>query len=83
MLRAKIFKTKIKLSLQQAVEACRVEILKIPYHLDNRLTDGSKVVSPTHWPRFIPQKHNFPDKYLFYFFAFYIILLHTLYYFIL
>jgi hypothetical protein len=25
--------------------------------LDNRLTDGGKVVSPTHRPRFSPQKH--------------------------
>jgi hypothetical protein len=25
----------------------------------NRLTDGGKVVSPTHRPHFTPQKHNF------------------------
>jgi hypothetical protein len=29
----------------------------IPHCLDNRLTDGGKVVSPTHRQRFIPQKH--------------------------
>jgi hypothetical protein len=27
--------------------------------LDNRLTDGSKVVSPKHRPHFTPQKHYF------------------------
>jgi hypothetical protein len=26
---------------------------------ENRLTHGGKIVSPTHWPRFIPQKHYF------------------------
>jgi hypothetical protein len=35
------------------------EMLRIPHCLDNRLTDGSKVVSPTHWPHFTPQKHYF------------------------
>jgi hypothetical protein len=27
--------------------------------LDNRLTDGGKIVSPTHPPHFTPQKHYF------------------------
>jgi hypothetical protein len=27
--------------------------------LDNRLTNGSKVVSHTHWPHFTPQKHYY------------------------
>jgi hypothetical protein len=35
------------------------EMLRIPHCLDNRLTDGSKVVIPTHRPRSTPQKHNF------------------------
>jgi hypothetical protein len=30
-------------------------MLKIPHGLDNRLTDGGKVVSPTHPPHFTPQ----------------------------
>jgi hypothetical protein len=32
-------------------------MLRIPQYVDNRLTDGSKVVSPTHRPRSTPQKH--------------------------
>jgi hypothetical protein len=34
-------------------------MLRIPHYLDNRLTDGGKVVSPTHRPRFTPQKHYY------------------------
>jgi hypothetical protein len=34
-------------------------MLRIPQCLDNRLTDGGKVVSPTHWPHFTPQKHYY------------------------
>jgi hypothetical protein len=34
-------------------------MLKIPYCVDNRLTDGGKVVSHTHRPRSTPQKHYF------------------------
>jgi hypothetical protein len=34
-------------------------MLRIPHCLDNRLTDGGKVVSPTHLPYFTPQKHYF------------------------
>jgi hypothetical protein len=30
---------------------------RIPHYLDNRLTDGGKVVSPTHLPRFTPKKY--------------------------
>jgi hypothetical protein len=31
------------------------EMLRIPHCLDNRLTDGGKVVSPTHRPSFTPE----------------------------
>jgi hypothetical protein len=34
-------------------------MLRIPHCLDNRLTNGSKVVSPTHWPHFTPHKHYY------------------------
>jgi hypothetical protein len=34
-------------------------MLRIPHCLDNRLTDGGKVVSPTHRPHFTPQKHDY------------------------
>jgi hypothetical protein len=34
-------------------------MLRIPYCLDNRLTDGGKVVSPTHPPQFTSQKHYY------------------------
>jgi hypothetical protein len=34
-------------------------MLRIPHCLDNRLTDGGKVVSPTHPPHFTPQKHYY------------------------
>jgi hypothetical protein len=36
-------------------------MLQISYSLDNRLTDGGKVVSPTHLPRSAPEKHYFSD----------------------
>jgi hypothetical protein len=35
------------------------EMLRIPHCLDNRLTDGGKVVSSTHPPHFTPQKHYY------------------------
>jgi hypothetical protein len=35
------------------------EMLRIPHCLDNRLTDGGKVVSPMHPPHFTPEKHYF------------------------
>jgi hypothetical protein len=38
--------------------ALRPESLETP-GLDNRLTDGGKVVSPVHPPHFTPQKHYF------------------------
>jgi hypothetical protein len=41
------------------MEAYRVEMLRIPHCLDNLLTDGGKVVRPTHQPHFTPQKHYF------------------------
>jgi hypothetical protein len=34
-------------------------MLRIPHCLENRLTDGGKVVSPTHRPRSTRQKHYF------------------------
>jgi hypothetical protein len=34
-------------------------MLRIPHCLDNRLTDGGKVVSPTQQPQFTPQKHYY------------------------
>jgi hypothetical protein len=34
-------------------------MLRITQCLDNRLTDGGKVVSPTHRPSFTPHKHYF------------------------
>jgi hypothetical protein len=34
-------------------------MLRIPHCLDIRLTDGGKVVSPTHPPHFTPQKHYY------------------------
>jgi hypothetical protein len=34
-------------------------MLRIPHCLDNRLTDGVKVVISIHPPHFIPQKHYF------------------------
>jgi hypothetical protein len=33
------------------------EMLRIPHCLDNRLTDGGKIVSLTHRPLSTPQKH--------------------------
>jgi hypothetical protein len=39
------------------LESC--EMLRIPHCLDNRLTNGGKVVSPTHRPDFTPQKHYY------------------------
>jgi hypothetical protein len=32
------------------------ETSRIPHLLDNRLTDGGEVVSPTHWPPCTPRK---------------------------
>jgi hypothetical protein len=34
-------------------------MLRIPHFLDNQLTDGGKVVSPTHRPHFTPQNHYY------------------------
>jgi hypothetical protein len=34
-------------------------MLRHPHCLDNPLTDGGKIVSPTHPPHFIPQKHYY------------------------
>jgi hypothetical protein len=34
-------------------------MLRIPYWLDSRLTDGGEVVSPTHRPLSTPKKHFF------------------------
>jgi hypothetical protein len=46
-------------------------MLRIAHCLDSGLTDGGKVVSPTHRPRFTPQKHY----YYYYYFALNIIIL--------
>jgi hypothetical protein len=35
------------------------EMFKISHCLDSRLTDGCEVVSPTHRPRYAPQKYYF------------------------
>jgi hypothetical protein len=35
------------------------DMLRIPHCLDNWLTDGGKVVGPTHRPRSTPQKQYF------------------------
>jgi hypothetical protein len=35
------------------------EMLRIPHCLDNRLTDGGMVVSPTNQPHFTPQKYDY------------------------
>jgi hypothetical protein len=35
---------------------CRCETSRFPYFLDNRCTDGGKVVSLTRWPPFTPRK---------------------------
>jgi hypothetical protein len=52
--------TKSKAFPQQAVEACKgCEMLRIPHCLDNRLTDGCKVVSFMHQSRSTPQKLYF------------------------
>jgi hypothetical protein len=34
-------------------------MLRIPHCLENRLSDGRTVVSPTHWPHSTRQKHYF------------------------
>jgi hypothetical protein len=31
-------------------------MLRIPHFLENRLTDGGEVVSPTNWPSYTPQE---------------------------
>jgi hypothetical protein len=36
-----------------------IVILRILHCVDNWLTDGGKVVSPMHWPRFTLEKHYF------------------------
>jgi hypothetical protein len=47
----------IHVSGRRSLYGC--EMLRIPYCLDNRLTDGGKVVSLTHRSRCTPQKHFF------------------------
>jgi hypothetical protein len=55
----KEFDDKAKAISVQAVEAYRVEMSRIPHCIDNRLTDGGKVVGPTHRQHFISQQHSF------------------------
>jgi hypothetical protein len=38
------------------------EMLRIPHCLDHRLTDGGKVVVPTHRPHFTPQQTPWPES---------------------
>jgi hypothetical protein len=47
----------ISVTARGGLQAC--EMSTLPHWLDNRLTDGGKVVSPTHRPRSTPQKHSF------------------------
>jgi hypothetical protein len=54
----KVSKSKVKLSPKQAWRSIGLWDVKDPTLLDNRLTDGGKVVSPTHRPHFTPQKHQ-------------------------
>jgi hypothetical protein len=57
----KYIKNKANLSVEQAVEAHRV--VRRRGFLDNRLTDGGEVVSPTRRPPFTPQEdswYSFP-----------------------
>jgi hypothetical protein len=56
-------KKKVNLSLEQAVEAHRVETKRLPHFLDNWLTDGGEVVRLTHWPLFTLR--NIPDTHFF------------------
>jgi hypothetical protein len=42
-----------------AVDRCLYVKMLSPHCLDNRLTDGGKVVSPTHRPLSTPHKHYF------------------------
>jgi hypothetical protein len=39
-------------------------MLSIPHCVDNQLTDGGKVVSPTHPPHFTPHKHYYTRIYV-------------------
>jgi hypothetical protein len=43
-----------RISRPEGCEMSRIELC-----LDNRLTDGGKVISPTHRPHFTPQKHYY------------------------
>jgi hypothetical protein len=52
-----IKKSKVEVTGRGGLYGC--EMLRIPHCLDNPLIDGDKVVSPTHRPRFTPQKYNF------------------------
>jgi uncharacterized UBP type Zn finger protein len=55
----KKYEKKVKLSQQQAMDEQGCEMLRIPHCLDNQLTDGGNIVSPTHRPRSTTQKHYF------------------------
>jgi hypothetical protein len=45
---------KVKLSLYRLQKSLGLREVKAPTFSDIRLIDGSKVVSPTHWPLFTP-----------------------------
>jgi hypothetical protein len=54
---------KLKLSPKQVRgDLWDCEMLKIPHGVDNRFTDGNKVVSLTRRPRSTPQAQYFPDS---------------------
>jgi hypothetical protein len=55
----KFYNQKSKKKKAIPVEAYRAEMLRISHCLDNRLTDGGKVVSPMHPPHITPQKHYY------------------------
>jgi hypothetical protein len=60
MFESRIKKSKSKpipITGRGSLQGC--EMLRIPHCLDNRLTDGGKVVGLTHRPRSAPQKHYF------------------------
>jgi hypothetical protein len=47
----------ISITGREGLQGC--EMLKSPHCIDKQLTDGGKVVSPTHRPRSTPQEHYF------------------------
>jgi hypothetical protein len=52
-------KKKKKREKSKAIPVTGREMSRIPHCLDSRLSDGGKVVNPTHQPRSTTQKHYF------------------------